>query len=123
MNEQELLNKLQELKNLIDGLQRQVDDLRVILFKKTGGGASNIRTNDFKSDVLEIKPATATSTALLGFYGVTAVDRPATVSDAVTQTLTGADTIDVTKTQTALTSCKTAINLIIDRLQELGLIT
>ena len=113
----------EELKNLIDGLQRQVDDLRVILFKKTGGGASNIRTNDFKSDVLEIKPATASSTALLGFYGVTAVDRPATVSDAATQTLTGVDTIDVTKTQNDLTSCKTAINLIIDRLQELGLIT
>jgi len=36
MNEQELFNKLQELQN-------QVDDLRVILFKKTGGGPSDIR--------------------------------------------------------------------------------
>ena len=48
-------------------------------------------------------------TSLLGFYGVTPVDQPATVADP-----TGGGTID--------TEARTAIGLIIDRLQELGLI-
>jgi hypothetical protein len=49
------------------------------------------------------------ATALLGFYGVTPVDQPATVTDP-----TGGGTIDA--------EARTAINAIIDRLQELGLI-
>jgi len=49
------------------------------------------------------------STALLGFYGATPVDRPDTVADP-----SGGGTID--------TEARTAINAIIDRLQELGLI-
>lgn len=49
------------------------------------------------------------NTSLLGFYGVTPVDQPATVADP-----TGGGTID--------TEARTAIGLIIDRLQELGLI-
>jgi hypothetical protein len=49
------------------------------------------------------------STSLLGFYGATPVDRPDTVADP-----TGGSTID--------TEARTAINTIIDRLQELGLI-
>ena len=49
------------------------------------------------------------TTALLGFYGVTPVDQPATVTDP-----TGGGTIDA--------EARTAINAIIDRLQELGLI-
>ena len=49
------------------------------------------------------------STALLGFYGATPVDRPDTVADP-----SGGSTID--------TEARTAINAIIDRLQELGLI-
>ena len=49
------------------------------------------------------------TTALLGFYGVTPVDQPATVADP-----TGGGTID--------TEARTAIIAIIDRLQELGLI-
>lgn len=64
---------------------------------------------------------TATSQKL-SFYGVTPVDQPATVSDAVTQDLTGGGTVDKTKLEADLTSCKNAINAIIDRLQELGLI-
>jgi len=63
------------------------------------------------------------STQLLGFYGATPVDRPATVADAATQDLTGAGTVDQTKLEADLTSCKNAINAIIDRLQELGLIS
>lgn len=38
------------------------------------------------------------------------------------QYLTGTNTIDKTKLEADLTSCKNAINNIIDRLQELGLI-
>lgn len=49
------------------------------------------------------------STALLGFYGATPVDRPDTVADP-----SGGGTVD--------TEARTAINAIIDRLQELGLI-
>ena len=49
------------------------------------------------------------ATALLGFYGVTPVDQPATVTDP-----TGGGTIDA--------EARTAIEAIIDRLQELGLI-
>lgn len=55
-----------------------------------------------------IKLGSAT-TSLLGFYGVTPVDQPATVTDP-----TGGGTQDA--------EARTAINAIIDRLQELGLI-
>lgn len=48
-------------------------------------------------------------TSLLGFYGATPVDRPDTIADP-----TGGGTIDA--------EARTAINAIIDRLQELGLI-
>lgn len=51
---------------------------------------------------------------LLGFYGVTPVDQPATISDAATQ--------GGTYNQTDVQSIATAVNTIIDRLQELGLI-
>jgi len=67
------------------------------------------------------KIGTATS-QLLGFYNATPVNQPDTVADASTQDLTGTDTIDQTKLEADLTSCKNAINAIIDRLQELGLI-
>jgi len=62
------------------------------------------------------------STELLGFYGATPVGRPATVSDAATQDINGSGTVDVTKLTADLTSCKNAINALIDRLQDLGLI-
>jgi hypothetical protein len=55
-----------------------------------------------------IKIGSATS-SLLGFYGVTPVDQPATVADPA-----GGGTVD--------TEARTAVNAIIDRLQELGLI-
>ena len=55
-----------------------------------------------------IKIGSATS-SLLGFYGVTPVDQPATVADPA-----GGGTQDA--------EARTAINAIIDRLQELGLI-
>lgn len=68
-----------------------------------------------------VQIATATN-QLLGFYGATPVNQPDTVSDATTQDLTGSDTVDQTKLEADLTSCKDAINAIIDRLQELGLV-
>jgi hypothetical protein len=49
------------------------------------------------------------ATSLLGFYGATPVDRPDTIADP-----TGGGTIDA--------EARAAINTIIDRLQELGLI-
>ena len=47
---------------------------------------------------------------LLAFYGITPVDQPATVSDP-----SGGGTVD--------TEARTAIDALIDRLQELGLIS
>jgi hypothetical protein len=67
------------------------------------------------------KIGTAT-TQKLSFYNATPVDQPVTVSDAATQDLTGADSVDQTKLEADLTSCKNAVNAVIDRLQELGLI-
>jgi len=70
-----------------------------ILDAEAGGTGTSLRG---------IKIGSATS-SLLGFYGVTPVDQPATVADPA-----GGGTVD--------TEARTAINAIIDRLQELGLI-
>jgi hypothetical protein len=70
-----------------------------ILDAEAGSGGGTLRG---------IKIGSATS-SLLGFYGVTPVDQPATVADPA-----GGGTID--------TEARTAVNAIIDRLQELGLI-
>jgi hypothetical protein len=70
-----------------------------ILDAEAGSGGGTLRG---------IKIGSATS-SLLGFYGAPPVDRPATVADPA-----GGGTID--------TEARTAINDIIDRLQELGLI-
>jgi hypothetical protein len=82
-----------------------------------GSGSRNI----ILSTTNGTKIGTAT-TQLLGFYNAAPVDQPATVSDAVTQDIAGANTVDEIKVEADLTSCKNAINAIIDRLQELGLI-
>jgi hypothetical protein len=63
-------------------------------------------SKDLASYTLGLGGAT---TDLIGFYGVTPVDQPATVADPA-----GGSVID--------TEARTAINAIIDRLQELGLI-
>jgi hypothetical protein len=70
-----------------------------IIDAQAGGSGTSLRG---------IKIGSATS-SLLGFYGVTPVDQPATVADPA-----GGGTVD--------TEARTAINDIIDRLQELGLI-
>lgn len=69
--------------------------------------------NDFSfGNGIDIKTGTSTGTKIgtasnqkLGFFGVTPVNQPDTISDA-----------------SDLTTCITAVNTIIDRLQELGLI-
>jgi len=50
------------------------------------------------------------------------INQADTISDASTQDLTGTGTVDQAKLESDLTSVKNAINTIIDRLQELGLI-
>lgn len=50
-----------------------------------------------------------TTSTKIGFYGVTPVDQPVTISDP-----SGGSTVDA--------EARTAINALIDRLQELGLI-
>lgn len=55
------------------------------------------------------------SSELLSFYGVTPVNKPDTVSDAATQ--------GGTYNQTNVQSIADAVNTVIDRLQELGLLT
>jgi hypothetical protein len=71
----------------------------LIIDAEAGSGGGTLRG---------IKIGSATS-SLLGFYGATPVDQPATVADPA-----GGGTID--------TEARTAVNDIIDRLQELGLI-
>ena len=81
----------------------------------------DISAQDIKTDTSTgTKIGTATNEKL-GFFNATPVDQPATVSDATTQDLTGSDSVDQTKLEADLTSCKDAINAVIDRLQELGL--
>jgi hypothetical protein len=87
----------------------------------TGGISLPASANIALATTTGTKIGTATS-QLLGFYNATPVNQPDTVSDATTQDLTGTDTVDKTKLETDLTSCKNAINTIIDRLMELGLI-
>ncbi|MCK9519884.1 MAG: hypothetical protein M0R74_12805, partial [Dehalococcoidia bacterium] len=80
---------------------------------------------DGKNIVLDTSTGTQIGTGtsqLLGFYGATPVNQPDTVSDAATQDLTGTDTVDQTKLEADLTSVKNAVNTVIDRLQELGLV-
>lgn len=103
--------------------QRRTTNAQTFRIYNTFTDASNYERGFLRwaSNVLEIgaeaagtgtlrgfKIGTAT-TSLLGFYGVTPVDQPATVADPA-----GGGTID--------TEARTAINAIIDRLQELGLI-
>ena len=54
-----------------------------------------------------------TTSELLAFYGGTPVDRPATVSDAASQ--------GVSYNQSDVQSIATAVNALIDRIQELNL--
>ena len=48
--------------------------------------------------------------------------RSASIADAITQVLTGGGTIDTSKTEDDLTSCKNAINSIILALEKAGII-
>ncbi len=58
----------------------------------------------------------------LAFYGTTPVDKPETISDVSSGSVSGADTVSLSTIQTQFSNYATAINTLIDRLQELGLI-
>lgn len=58
----------------------------------------------------------------IGFYGITPVDQPATVADFTPNLGSGSDHVNFTSLTDNFTNVQTAINAIIDRLQELGLI-
>jgi hypothetical protein len=75
-------------------------------FRVEGDTDANLILTDGATNSVKLGGAT---TSLIGFYGVAAVDQPATVSDPA-----GGATVDA--------ESRTAINAIIDRLQELGLI-
>ena len=77
----------------------------------------NIQIFDARNIQLGRTTGTKIGTAtdqLLAFYGITPVNQPATVTDAATQ----GGTYDQTNVQTIAT----AVNALIDRLQELGLV-
>src|SRR3990167_5281325 len=77
----------------------------------------DIQLLDGRNIVLNTSTGTRIGTATgqkLGFYNTTPVDQPATVSDANTQT--------GSYVQADVQSITTAVNAVIDRLQELGLI-
>ena len=114
-----------ELQNQIRTLAAELADLRSIIFRKTGSSPSDINvTNKLATPTIDSKQRVgATGTGLMGFYGATAVDQPAAISDSTTQSLTGANTIDQTKLESDLNNHKTAINALIARLEELGLIS
>lgn len=97
------------------------DDGNIVI----GNSRGNLYIKDGKNIRLDTTTGTKIGTATtqkIGFFNATPVDQPDTVSDAATQDLTGTDTVDQTKLEADLTSCKNAINTLIDRLQELGLI-
>ena len=62
------------------------------------------------------------STQKLGLWDTTPVIQPSAISDSATQTLTGADTVDITKLTTDLTNLKTATNAILSALRDIGII-
>jgi hypothetical protein len=62
------------------------------------------------------------ATQLLGFWNATPVNQPDTVADATTQSLTGANTVSQANLESDLANIVAAINYIIARLKESGLI-
>ena len=58
----------------------------------------------------------------IGFWGTLPVVQPSAISVSATQTLTGADTVDITKLTTDLTNLKTATNAILSALRDIGII-
>lgn len=91
--------KLLEQEN--QALQAEIVELRQILFKKTGGGASDVRTNDFvgkgsfkftakdDTDVIEMNKDDQ-----LGFFDVTPIAQQANGAD-LTNNVTAGGTNDI----------------------------
>ena len=86
----------------------KTDDSLVVGASLSVGTSLSIGTDIVLPTVTGTKIGTATN-QLLGFYGVTPVNQPDTISDP-----SGGTTVD--------SEARTAINALIDRLQELGLI-
>ena len=106
--------RIAQLEQQVDDLKRNISMLffsdRYIFSRDLElQGARNIQL----STLVGTKIGTGTN-QLLGFYNVTPVDQPATVADAATQ--------GGTYNQTDINTIVTAVNTVIDRLQELGLI-
>ena len=101
----------QEVEKIVKEVIRQQFDEMVsvenFLFKKNAKFVDDINIEAGYRTGMKIGTAT---TQKLGFFNTTPVDQPATVGDA-----SGGTTID--------SEARTAINNLIDRLQELGLIS
>lgn len=93
----EELSNIFSINNLIFQHNIQILDARNIQLGRTNGTKFGTETDQ-----------------LMGFYGVTPVNQPDTVSDANTQS--------GTYSQTDVQSIADAVNTVIDRLQELGFI-
>jgi len=107
-------------KDIVDFSPESVAHLREILEKiqraALNSNGDTLKGNLTMGDSFNIPVGTTTGTKIgtatsqkLAFYGVTPVDQPATIADP-----TGGATVDA--------EARTAINSLIDRLQELGLI-
>ena len=101
--------EIEQLKRRIGELESKLD---MLFYSDRYVFSRDIQMQDGRNIQLATGTGTRFGTAtgqLLGFYNVTPVDQPATVSDPA-----GGATVDA--------ESRTAINAIIDRLQELGLI-
>jgi len=99
-------------------LELKIEEVRTLLFKKTGSAPSDIRTNAFVAS----SAISSTNDGNLGFYGVAEVNQPETVSDpTVSSVADNSDTTNNATINTNFTNLKAAVDAINDRLQELGL--
>ena len=103
------MDELQQLKNRIETLEAILGSF---IYSDRFIFQRNLQLQDGRNIQLATGTGSKIGTAItqkLSFYGVTPVDQPATVTDP-----SGGLTVDA--------ESRTAINAIIDRIQELGLI-
>lgn len=101
----------EELKRL-DNIEKKLDQFFDVYYRTHFIDKDVFSNRVIINNKLEVRDGVqmgSSATSLIGFYGETPVDQPATVADP-----TGGVTVD--------SQSRTAIGLIIDRLQELGLI-
>jgi hypothetical protein len=103
------MNELEHLKKKVEELEAR---LAFLLYSDRAVYSKNIQMQGGRNIQLSTVTGTQIATAtdqLLAFYGITPVNQPDTVTDP-----SGGATVD--------SQARTAINAIIDRLQEIGLI-